>query len=170
MPGAAALRVLATVFVLTYMAIVYAMTLVMLERAWTLANISLLALFVNAGLNLLFVRYSVRLLGEGGGGTGCALAMLGTELFVVVSMAVSIGQGAFDRRGAAVVGRSLLAAAVACVVHRVLEPIGPARLVADTAVYLVIVIATGALKPREMFDTISVALRNKSAGADAPAE
>ncbi len=168
-PGAAALRVLATVFVLTYIAIVYAMTLVMLERAWALANISLAALVVNAGLNLLFVRFSVRLFGEGGGGTGCALAMLGTELFVVVSMAIGIGQGAFDRRGARVVGRSLAAAAAACVVHRLLASIGPARLVADAVVYLAIVIATGALKPKEMFETITVALRNKQ-NAGAPAE
>ncbi|HEX4447235.1 MAG TPA: flippase [Polyangiaceae bacterium] len=165
LPATDALRVLATVFVLTYIAMIYAITLVMLEKSWTLANISALALVVNAVLNLVFVRYSVGWFGEGGGGTGCALAMLGTELFVVTSMMVRIGQGAFDRRSARVIGLSLVAAAAAWVVHRLLVSIGPARLAADVAVYLAIVISTGALRPKEMIDTMLLALRNKKAAA-----
>ena len=112
-----ALRVLSTMFVLTYVAIIYAMTLVMLERAWTVAFISLAGLVVNAGLNLLFVRYSVSILGEGGGGTGCATAMLGTEIFVSVCMAVAIGRGAFNRRSVGAVARSLAVYALVVMMH-----------------------------------------------------
>jgi O-antigen/teichoic acid export membrane protein len=170
LPATGALRVLASVFVMTYVAMIYAITLVMLERSWTLANISALALVVNAVLNLVFVRFSVRLLGEGGGGTGCAVAMLCTEFFVVISMMIRIGQGAFDRRSARVIGLTLVAAAVAWIVHIFLASIGPARLVVDAVVYLAIVISTGALRPKEMLDTVLVALRNKSKGGSADSE
>jgi O-antigen/teichoic acid export membrane protein len=152
---------------MTYVAMIYAITLVMLERSWTLANISALALVVNAVLNLVFVRFSVRLLGEGGGGTGCAVAMLCTEFFVVISMMIRIGQGAFDRRSARVIGLTLVAAGVAWIVHVFLASIGPVRLVVDAVVYLAIVISTGALRPKEMLDTVLVALRNKSKGGSA---
>lgn len=162
--AATTLRVQSTMFVLTYVAIIYAMTLVMLERAWVLTWISVGGLVVNAGLNLIFVRYSVALLGEGGGGTGCAAAMLGTEIFVSACMAVAIGRGAFDRRGMSTVLRSLLVYAVVVVVHVLLRPIGPVRLAIDAALYVALAVIVGALRPREMLSTLREALRRKSEG------
>ena len=157
-----ALRVLSTMFVLTYVAIIYAMTLVMLERAWTVAWISLAGLVVNAGLNLLFVHYSVTLLGEGGGGTGCATAMLGTEIFVSICMAVAIGRGAFDRRSVGTVLRSLAVYAVVVVMHVLLRPFGPGRIAIDGVLYFVLAIAAGALRPKEMLLAVRQALKRPS--------
>jgi O-antigen/teichoic acid export membrane protein len=161
-----ALHVLSTMFVLTYVAIIYAITLVMIERAWALAWISVAALAVNAVLNLVFVRYSVPLLGEGGGGTGCAAAMLCTEIFVSTCMAIAIGRGAFDRRSVSTVVRCLLVYAVVVVVHILLRPLGPARLAIDAVLYLVLAILVGALRPRDMLATVRQAMRAKSPGAE----
>jgi O-antigen/teichoic acid export membrane protein len=157
--AAAALRVMSTMFVLTYVSMIYAITLMMLERAWTLARITFSGLFVNVALNLLFVRCSVRWLGEGGGGTGCALAMLCTEIFVTGSMAINIGRGALDRRGASMIGRSLAAYAVVVGAHFLLGALGPARLVIDGLLYFGLAIAFGALRPKDMLTTVREAMR-----------
>jgi O-antigen/teichoic acid export membrane protein len=154
-----ALRVLSTMFVLTYVAIVFAMTLVMIGRAWTLTWVSVAGLVVNAGLNLLFVRYSVSVLGEGGGGTGCAAARLGTEIFVSTCMALAIGRGAFDRRSISTVVRSLLVYGVVAVAHALLRPLGPGRLMVDGVLYVALAIGVGALRPKEMLSTVRQALR-----------
>ncbi|HEX3345650.1 MAG TPA: oligosaccharide flippase family protein, partial [Polyangiaceae bacterium] len=164
-PATTALRVQSTMFVLTYVAIIYAMTLIMLERAWTLAWVSVAGLGVNLVLNLVFVRYSVALLGEGGGGTGCAAAMLGTEIFVSVSMAVAIGKGTFDRRSLTTVAWSLLIYGVVVGVHVLLRPIGPARLAVDAGLYVGLAILVGALRPKEMISTVREAMRRKTEGA-----
>jgi O-antigen/teichoic acid export membrane protein len=160
-PAASALRVLAVMFVLTYVAIIEAMTLIMLERAWTFTWISIAGLFVNASLNLLFVRYSVSLLGRGGGGTGCALAMLGTEIFVVTSMSVALRGGPINGRILGFLARCLGACAVIGVLHGLMAPLGYPRLVVDGAAYLLLVIVTGALRPREMVKAVREALASR---------
>ena len=167
--AATALRVLSTMFVLTYVAIIYAITLIMIERAWTLTWISVAGLVVNGGLNLLFVRYSIAMLGEGGGGTGCATAMLGTEIFVSACMAVAIGRDAFDRRSVSTVGRSLLVYGIVVVAHVLLRPLGPGRLAIDGALYLVLAVAFGAIRPREILSTVRQALR-RAPGAEPDAK
>jgi O-antigen/teichoic acid export membrane protein len=154
LPAAPALRVLATMFVLTYVAIVYSQALIMQERAWALANISIAGLVVNVGLNLLLIRYAMANFGPGGGGTGCALAMLGTEIFVTTCMLILVGKGAFDRRSVLAIAKSLAAYLVVSLVHTLLASLGPARLVLDAALYLAIVLATGAVRPREMVQVI----------------
>jgi O-antigen/teichoic acid export membrane protein len=159
------LRVQSTIFVLTYVAMVYAMVLVMRERAWALAWISAAGLVVNATLNLVFLRYSVAWLGEGGGGTGCAAAMLCTEVFVTVCMAATIQGSAFDRRGVASLAKSLGICGVVVVVHRVIPAPDIVRLLVDAVLYLVLAIAVGALRPKEMIDTVREAIRRKKGQA-----
>jgi O-antigen/teichoic acid export membrane protein len=158
--AAMALRVMSSLFVLTYMAIIYSGTLVVIERAWALTWISIAGLVVNATLNLVFVHYSVSQLGEGGGGAGCAAAMLGTEIFVTACMAIVAGREAFDRRCARSVGRGLLVYAVVAMVHVLLTRLGPARLAVDGILYLVLAMAVGALRPKEMLSTVREALRS----------
>jgi O-antigen/teichoic acid export membrane protein len=157
--AAPALRVMSTTFALMYVSMVYGMALTMLGRAWTLARITLCGLAINAALNLAFVQYSVHWLGEGGGGTGCALAMLGTELFVTVSMGVHLGPGAFDRRGVRFLVRSLAACAVVVAAHLLLTPIGALRLLIDFALYVGLAVTMGTLRPREMASTVLEAFR-----------
>jgi O-antigen/teichoic acid export membrane protein len=164
-PAAIALRVLSMVFVLTYVAMIYGTTLVMIDRAWTLTWITVAGLGVNGVLNLLFVRYSTRLLGQGGGGTGCAAAMLCTEIFVTACMARTIGRGAFDRRSIGTVVRSLLVYGLVVVVHRLLWPLGPVRLAIDTVAYFGLAIAVGAFRPKDMLGTVREALSKKTSSS-----
>ncbi len=162
-PAAPALRVLATMCVLTYVAIVYAQTLVMLDRAWALTKITLAGLVVNILLNLVIVRHSMALLGVGGGGTGCALAMFGTEVFVTSCMVRIVGRDAFDRRSVVAIGKSLGAAGVVVLVHHGLVTFGPGRLALDGLIYAIIVLSTGAFEPRAVARVIREALRARDA-------
>lgn len=160
-PAALALRLLAGTFVVTYIAVVYAISLLMLDRAWTLTAISVAGLCVNVALNLLFVRHSIAWFGTGGGGAGAALAMLGTETFVTSAMFSVVGREAFDRRTLVMLGKSLLACAVVLGIDQLLQPMTWARLALDGATYLAIVLATGALRAREMLDVVRAAMRRE---------
>jgi len=162
MPAALALRIQATMFVLTYVAIIYSIVLIMLDRPWALTKISIVGLGVNVALNLALIHPSMRTFGVGGGGAGCALAMLGTEIVVASIMIGIVGREAFDRRSVVMVGKSLAAFGVVVLVHRALESIGALRLVVDGLVYLVLVIATGALRVREMLAIAKQAVRSRS--------
>lgn len=168
-PAGLALRILAPTFVVTYVAIVFAITLIMLERAWTLVVISLAGLVVNIGLNVLLVPITLARLGEGGGGAGCALSMLGTEIVVTTAMASVVGKGAIDRQTLSMVAKSLGACALVLVVDRLSMRLGWARLALDAVVYAMVVIATGALRPGEIMGVVRDALRaRKSGGQMAP--
>ncbi len=167
-PAALALRILAGTFVVTYIAVVYAISLLMLDRAWTLTAISVGGLCVNVVLNLVFVRHSIGWFGTGGGGAGAALAMLGTEIFVTSAMFSVVGRNAFDRRTLTMLGKSLFACAVVLGVDRLLQPMAWARVMLDAATYLVIVLATGALRAREMLDVVRAAMRRQPALAAQP--
>jgi O-antigen/teichoic acid export membrane protein len=167
-PAATALRVMATMFVLTYVAIVYSTALVMLERAWALTLISVGGLVVNVTANLVLIRFSIRWFGEGGGGTGCAGAMLCTEIFVVLCLAFLIGKNAMDRTTIATTARSLAAYGVVAVVHVLLARLGYIRLPIDVALYFVLVIASGTLRPKEMLAAIREALRNRASETRTP--
>lgn len=167
-PAALALRILAPTFVVTYIAIVFAITLLMLERAWTLTLISVAGLGVNVLLNLLLVRRSIALFGDGGGGAGCALAMLGTELFVAGAMLQVVGLRVVDRRTAAMIGKTVGACAVVLVTDRLALGLGWARVPLEIIVYLAVVIGSGALRVREISEVIQAALRARGDAGVSP--
>jgi O-antigen/teichoic acid export membrane protein len=144
-PAALALGILAPTFVVTYVAIVYAITLLMLDRAWTLTIISLAGLAVNLLLNVTLIRPSLAFFGEGGGGAGAALAALGTEVFVTSAMVAVVGKRAFDRRGLTMIGKSLGVCVVVVIVDRLALGLGPARLLLDAALYVVLALSVGAV-------------------------
>jgi O-antigen/teichoic acid export membrane protein len=156
------LRILAASSVIIYIAIVYAMTLIMLERAWTLTVISIAGLVINLLLNLLLIRRSMALLGEGGGGVGCALAALGTHAFAAVAMIAFVGREAFDQRTLRMVAKSLAACVLVVVVDRLAASLGWTRIVVDVVVYLAVVVATGALRTGEMWRLVTAAIRGKA--------
>ena len=114
-------------------------------------------------LNVALIPRAIALFGEGGGGAGCAFAMLGTELFVTTAMASIVGLRSIDRRTLETVAKSLGACAIVVGVDRITTWMGPLRLVVDASVYLGIVVATGALRTREIADVIVEAFRRKAA-------
>lgn len=162
-PAAPALRILATMFVLMYVSIIYAQALIMLERAWTLMVISAGGLVVNVALNLALIRVSLHAFGPGGGGTGCALAIFGTEIFVATCLIGSVGRGAFDRRNVVAIAKSLAACAVVALLDRRLSAWGFPRIVADASLYAALVLATGAVRLREIVGVLQEALKRRAA-------
>jgi O-antigen/teichoic acid export membrane protein len=156
-----ALRILAGSSVLIYVAILYALTLIMLERAWTLTWISIAALVVNVGLNVVLIPRSIAFFGEGGGGAGCALAALGTHIFVAVAMAAVVGREAFDGPTLRLIGKSLAACLLVAIVDRMITRLGWGRLAVDAIVYLTVVVSTGALRMGEKWKTLATALRTR---------
>ena len=164
-PAAPALRILATMFVLMYVSIIYAQALIMLERAWTLVVISVVGLVANVALNLVLIPFSLRTFGPGGGGTGGALAIFGTEIVVATCLIGSVGRGAFDRRNVVAIGKSLAACAVVTLLDRRLAAWGLLRIAADVSLYAALVLATGAVRLREMIGVLKEALRWTQAAA-----
>jgi O-antigen/teichoic acid export membrane protein len=160
-PAAGALRVLAPMYVLMYVGIIYATALVMLERAWALVLLTLGGLVVNVALNLILIRFSMRVFGPGGGGTGCSLAMLGTEIFVTTCMLCLLGRGGFDRRSLTSTGKSLLSCVLVLALDRVLAPLGPQRLLLDAAAYGALVLGTGAVRPGEVARVVKEAVKRR---------
>jgi O-antigen/teichoic acid export membrane protein len=161
-PAAVALRILAASSVVIYVAIVYAMTLIMLGRAWTLTLISIAALAVNVALNLLLIGRAATLFGDGGAGIGCAIAALGTHVFAAGTMIAFVGREAFSGRTARMMAKSLGACGLVIVVDRLATGLGGARMVLDLAVYLTVVVGTGALRPGEMWRLMTAAVRSKA--------
>lgn len=164
-PAAPALRVQAVMFVLTYVAIVYAMTMVVMERQWAFMWISMGGLVVNAVLNTIIVRFSVSVFGVGGGGTGCAIAMLGTEIFVVTCMVVATRGGPVTKSNLVFAAKCVAAYVVVVIAHVAMARLGYARLAIDAALYVAIVLATGALRPRELVRNARQALRRPRSNA-----
>jgi O-antigen/teichoic acid export membrane protein len=150
-PATLTLRVLAPMFVLTYVAMVCANCLIRLDRPWTLTSISLFGLVLTPLFNLLITRRAGRLLGPGGAGAGAAASMMLTELIVTVTLLWVLGGRAFDRRNVSAVTKNLLAAAAAIVLDHFLRPLGPWRLVLDASAYVFLVVVSGAVDPVELF-------------------
>src|SRR6185437_6816900 len=121
-------------------------------------------LVVNVGLNLFLIPRMVTQLGPGGGGVGCALAMVGTEIFVTTTMASFVGRGALNRGTLAMVGKCVAACVATVIVDRAASPLGWARLILDAAAYLTVVLTTGALRVGDVVANVQTALRGRSQG------
>lgn len=151
-PAAAALRVLAPMFPLTYFTIVYATSLNLLTSGWRVTLISICALGVNTTLNLTLISPMLHALGPGGGGAGCSLSMICTEVFTVSALMYSLGRGAISAQIVGSFVRYVVACAATLAVDFTLRRagMGGARWLLEGAVYLTIAIGTGAIRPSEV--------------------
>lgn len=164
LPAVWALRILAPMFVLTYLAMLSAMTLVLSGRGWTATGISLASIAANAGLNTLLLRPGLARLGTGGGGTTAAAISVGTEVMVTAAMLAAIGLGnAFDRKNLGVLGKCALGCAIAIGLHVALEGIGGPRLLLALSAYAAIALATRAVRPGELVSALRDAYRRRRA-------
>jgi O-antigen/teichoic acid export membrane protein len=158
-PATLSLRLHAPIFVLSYLCMLSAICLILLDRAWHLAFISVAALAVNPILNLILVPAGARLLGPGGAAAGSALALLLTEAGVTLAMTAALRAETFDAHGARAIGKAIVVAALVVVLDRALRRLGPARLLADAAVYAALLPATGAVRLADLRDLLHTVLR-----------
>ncbi len=147
-PSAESLRILAPMFVLTYVNILLWMTLLVRGGLWRLTAVSVVGIAVGVPAALVTVPLLGRLLGPGGAGAGMATSILVREVVVVACLIALGGREAFDPPRRRVVARSLVAALGAGVVHLALAPLTDWRVVPAVLTYLALAIQLGALKPR----------------------
>jgi O-antigen/teichoic acid export membrane protein len=147
--AAVSLRVLAPIFVLTYIAILLASALIILGRSWTLTFTSLIGLASLPVFIWLLVPLTARL-GPGGAGTGAALGQIAMETLTVTLFLGSVGRRAFDRRSLVAIGKSLAVCAMVVGMHPLLEPLGHARIAVEAAAYACLAVAVGAIRFREV--------------------
>ncbi len=166
-PAATSLKVLSSIFVLTYVAILSANALILTGRAWAQAFISISGLAVNPFLNWLFIERSMAAFGDGGAGIGAAGAQLGTEIVVTVMMTALVGARAFDRRSMVMIAKTLaVVAAVAALDFGLkgrLPGPGLFRIVVDGVAYVVLILGFRAMHLQETIDFARAAFaRNRN--------
>jgi O-antigen/teichoic acid export membrane protein len=168
-PAATALKVLSSIFVLTYVAILSSNALILTGRAWTQAFISIAGLLVNPLLNALAIGPAARAFGPGGAGIGAALAQLGTEVVVTVAMTALVGRRAFDARSVGVIARTLVVCAVVWALDGwLVGRVHPfVRLGAGAGLYVVLAVGLGAVKVRELVAFVRSARRPEPALGEA---
>jgi hypothetical protein len=133
---------------------VCSMVLAIRDRGWALTAIAVTGFAVNFGLNLFLIPISMKWLGVGGGGPGCASAMLGTEIVVTSALLFLMGKEAFDRRALVLTAKCLVGCVLAIAVDRALAFLGPWRLVPDAGVYVAFVLVSRAMPFKEMIGMV----------------
>ncbi len=165
LPAVASLRVLAPIFVAVYLAMLASTYLNLIDHSWRVTLLTIGSLALNALLNVIFIRPSYRAFGEGGAGIGAAAISVASEMVVAAALLAMIGRSAWDRRSVLCCGKSLAACVVVCGAHVAMRPLGPARLALDLALYLVLIVATGAVNVRELYTVLRSASRGSHAAA-----
>ncbi len=146
-PAAGSLRMLAPLFVLIYVSILLGTALIVQARGWRLTAIALSGIGVHTAVALCVVPAFSRWLGPGGAGTAMALAAVSREVFVAFCLLYSLGFGVIDARRWGMIGRTTAAALGTTALHVVLAPLGTWRILVDLAVYPVLAVVLGALRP-----------------------
>jgi O-antigen/teichoic acid export membrane protein len=165
-PAALSLRALAPQFVFTYLAVLLAIALIILGRGWTLTAVSLVGLAVNPLLIVLALPLTARWFGMGGAGVGAASGVVGMEIVVTSLFLHRIGGSAIDARCRRAIVRTAAAVVAVVLLHVLLRPLGDVRLVADAVAYVLLVTASGAVRPAEVVQVIQL-LRQRRAESSA---
>jgi O-antigen/teichoic acid export membrane protein len=159
-PATASVAILAPMFVLTYLAMIFSIFFFLKGRPWVVTTVSLSALAADLIGDVLLVPHTHRWFGAGGAGLGASIVLVATEVVVVAVLGQIIGwRNCFDRKSLRVIGASLLVALVVAAVDRAIAGLGPLRLVVDSALYLLLASATGALDVRRVLREVIAARR-----------
>jgi len=166
-PGIDALRILSPMFPLTYMAMLAAITLTLMDRGWTVTIVSVISVGVSAALNFFLLRPALDLLGPGGAGTAAATNSVFTEHQVsitIFTIIAKVGHSVLDRRNVAAGLKSFVAAGITIAADLALRRVTnfhAGRLIADGVLYMVLIIVSGALRPRELISTVRAAIAQR---------
>ena len=177
LPAAPVLRLLAPIFVLTYVATVCGSWLMAASRTWTVTRTSLLAAGLNPALNLLLIPLLFAWRGPSGGASATAISLALCEIIVTAILLYAIGSRAWDARSLSVLGKTVGTCAAVTAVHAVLGRLGLddrdvarglTRLVLDGALYLVLILGTGAVRKDEVLGLVHQVRARRAARAAPP--
>lgn len=163
-PSADAVRVLAPMFIATYLAILLSVSMVILQRSWTLTLVSILSL-VTEVLLIPPAVYLLREHGDGGAATGGALGLLGAELLTVAMLLRAVGRRALDRFMVLSLAKCALIAVAVWLLDVALRPLGPVRLVLDMLAYALAALALRAVTIQEIRELVAL-VRHRRAGTE----
>ncbi len=161
-PSTLALRMMSPLFVLAFVTMNAGLWLTMTNREWwvTITNVigSLLAVPV---LNLVLVPLMHQSLGDGGGAAGTALSILLMEIGVTISLLGRMGRAAFDSRLVGMLGKTVaVCLAIVALDQTVFAPLNPwVRLGIEAVLYVVGVLATGAVRPGDVLRVVRLSRR-----------
>ena len=147
--AAAALRMIAPMFPLTYMATVGSLHLIQQGRNWSLMRVSLLAVVLNPLVNVPLIRLGVAS-GPGQAGAMSALATVITEGVVLAITLALLGRAGVDRRFFLTLGKTALVCAAIVAMHRAFAYLGIWLLPVEVIVYLGGALALGTLPVAEL--------------------
>jgi O-antigen/teichoic acid export membrane protein len=160
LPSALTLKILAPLFVITYVAIVASTCLVRLDRAWSVTVISLGGLALTPLLNLALVRPASHAFGAGGAAGGAALALLVTEVSVSTAMLLTLRGEILSRETLRSIAASVACAALVVVLDHLLGPTLRAwRYPLDGLAYLGLAAASGGIRLGELRRVIADGIR-----------
>jgi O-antigen/teichoic acid export membrane protein len=148
-PAVPALRVMAPVFVATYVAMLNSTCLVAVGKAWLVTRVSVGTLILNPLMIATLVPLTSRL-GPGGPGVGAALALLCSELVAAGRLVFATRGRTFDAPAAARMVKLAGICVMVVFVDRTVGWIGPARVAADLAAYVILALVLRALPLESM--------------------
>jgi O-antigen/teichoic acid export membrane protein len=167
-PSANAVRVLAPMFIATYLAILLSVSLVILQRAWTLTLVSILSLVCEVVLIPPAV-YVLREQGDGGAATGGAVGLLAAELLTALMLLRAVGRRALDRFMVLSLAKCALLALAVWLLDSALRSLGPVRLVIDMLAYALGALALRAVTFHEVRELVAL-VRHRRAGSEPSAD
>lgn len=161
------LRMMAPVFLFTYVGIVSSGTLIGQGRGWVVTAVLSLGLVLSPILNWMLIPRGAAAFGPGGAGVGAAAALIITEATIAIVQTLLLRIPAFDSHSLVRLGKTLIVCVTVAALDRyVMASFGVIRLVADLVLYLVLVIIWRAVDYRALLDLIRRALlRGESANA-----
>lgn len=165
-PAEDAVRVLAPMFVASYLAILSSVALVILQRSWMLTLVSFVSLALEAAFIAVFVLW-LRGSGEGGAASGAALGLAAAETATVILLLATVGRRIVDAENFSSVAKCVGVAALTVALHRALVGLGPWRIVIDLAAYCAGVLLVGGVRVTEVRMLIGM-LRERSAERRTP--
>lgn len=149
-PATSALRVISIGQLVTYVAMILSSVMGVLDRRWALTIITAIGAIINAALNVICIGPLHAWLGDGGGGTACALVTLATESLATGAMIVLLGRRIADPRTFATLLRVTIAFIGSFLLDRLLGGFGLLRLVTDGFVFLLLAVLFGAVRTSEL--------------------
>jgi O-antigen/teichoic acid export membrane protein len=156
LPAHIGLSVQSLVFIMTYTNMMLAMNLIIKRRGWSVTVISISAVFVTAGLMFVFVPLGRHLIGEGGECAGASAAVIGSEACTLVAMLTRFEKFPLDRRNKLAFGKSLAIGGGILVLNQFILFLGPARLILEGALYLVLAFVVQVVRVSDIKDVIDV--------------
>jgi O-antigen/teichoic acid export membrane protein len=151
LPAAASLRLLGPGFVCTYVAMLAASCLNLLDQPWVVTRACLWGLLINPLIIVALVRPCAHWLGPGGAGAAAAFASLATEAFVTAVMLRKLGSWILTPRATRMLRLTMAVCAAVALADLAWSGLGPSRLALDSALYLALAWATGALDAKAIW-------------------